>query len=211
MNKLVLLSLMSWSTQTTIKRNLKCGKKQVNKNRNGALPFQLSSLSLHFQTGQAQLVLKDHLRQALSYLAAFQTSYHTLKSLKYPDLTRTNPHQHNRANVLEHHHLKLSTCTTTISSAARNQIQTKFSSHSINITLLRPFSSLLTKYSYKLETRCRREASLPIRPSGRLQLKRECRKPPRLRYSTQPQHNLQATELSTDKYIRVTCWSALEA
>ena len=95
MNKLVLLSLMSWSTQTTIKRNLKCVKKQgrfsninlyyiVNKNRNGALPFQLNSLSLHFQTDQAQLVLKDHLRQALSYLAAFQTSYHTLRSLKYP-------------------------------------------------------------------------------------------------------------------------------
>ena len=95
MNKLVPLSLMSWSTQTTIKRNLKCVKKQgrfsninlysiVNKNRNGALPFQLNSLNLHFQTGQAQLVLKDHLRQALSYLAAFQTSYNTLKSLKHP-------------------------------------------------------------------------------------------------------------------------------
>ena len=94
MNKLALLSLMSWSTQTTIKRNLKCVKKQgkfpkinlilVNKNRNGALPFQLNSLNLHFQTGQAQLVLKDHLRQALSYLAAFQTSYNTLRSLKYP-------------------------------------------------------------------------------------------------------------------------------
>ena len=94
MNKLAPLSLMSWSTQTTIKRNLKCVKKQgrfpninlilVNKNRNGALPFQLNSLNLHFQTGQAQLVLKDHLRQALSYLAAFQTSYNTLMSLKHP-------------------------------------------------------------------------------------------------------------------------------
>ena len=94
MSKLAPQSLMSWSTQTTIKRNLKCVKKQgrppiltsilVNKNRNGALPFQLNSLNLHFQTGQAQLVLKDHLRQALSYLAAFQTSYNTLKSLKHP-------------------------------------------------------------------------------------------------------------------------------
>jgi len=94
MSKLAPLSLMSWSTQTTIKRNPKCVKKQgrfpninlilVNKNRNGALPFQLNSLNLHFQTGQAQLVLKDHLHQALSYLAAFQMSYNTLRSLKYP-------------------------------------------------------------------------------------------------------------------------------
>lgn len=94
MSKLAPLSLMSWSTQTTIKRNHKCVKKQgripninlysiVNKNKNGALPFQLNSLNLHFQTGQAQLVLKDHLRQAHSYLAAFQTSYHTLRLHKY--------------------------------------------------------------------------------------------------------------------------------